>query len=158
MGFNCNQWFPGGPRIPKNPFFFWKKEKIIQNPKTQKRLEICQNKRYALWPEVSDQSGSVVSTMFCKANSAKKTFFCVAIFYNFQTKMFKSLKILDIRLWDVWAKRRLNGTSKVNRRTDGQTDRQTDILTYRKHRPRGLMLWKYKKKKSFFLTVQLKGF
>ena len=30
------------PWIPKNPIF-WKTEKIIQNAKTQKRLEICQN-------------------------------------------------------------------------------------------------------------------
>ena len=48
----------------------------------------------------------------------------------------------------VGAKRRLDGTSKVNTRTDGQTDGQTeketdiqtDISTYRKHRPRGPML------------------
>ena len=33
----------------------------------------------------------------------------------------KSLKILDIQLWEVGAKRPLNGTSKVNRHTDGQT-------------------------------------
>ena len=38
-------------------------------------------------------------------------------------------KILDIRLWEVGAKRRLNGTSKVDTQTDGHTDRQTDILT-----------------------------
>ena len=37
------------------------------------------------------------------------------------------------------AKRCLNGTSKVNRHTDTQTDRQTNISTYRKHQP---MLWK----------------
>ena len=43
---------------------------------------------------------------------------------------------MDIRRWEVGAKRRLNGTS--NRRTN----RQTDISTYRKHRPRGPMLWK----------------
>ena len=35
-------WFPDGPRIPENPIFL-KTEKIIQNAKTQKRLEICQN-------------------------------------------------------------------------------------------------------------------
>ena len=52
--------------------------------------------------------------------------------------------MLDIRLREVEAKRRLNVTSKVNTRTDGWTDTQTDILTYRKHRPRGPMLWKYK--------------
>ena len=38
----------------------------------------------------------------------------------------ESLEILDIRRWEVGAKRRLNGTSKVNRRTDRQTDEQTD--------------------------------
>ena len=54
----------------------------------------------------------------------------------------KSLKFLDIRLWEVGAKRRLNSTSKVNRRTDGHTNRHTDISTYKKHRPRGPILWK----------------
>ena len=38
----------------------------------------------------------------------------------------KSIKILDIRLWEVGAKRPLNGTSKVNRQTNTQTARQTD--------------------------------
>ena len=54
----------------------------------------------------------------------------------------ESLKILDIGLREVGAKRRLNGTSKVNIQTNKHTDRQTDISTYRKHRPRGPMLWK----------------
>ena len=48
----------------------------------------------------------------------------------------ESLKILDIRLREVGAKRRLNGTSKVNRqtdrRTDTQTDRHTDGQTHRR--------------------------
>ena len=35
-------WFPGGSRIPQNPIFL-KMGKIIQNARTQKRLEICQN-------------------------------------------------------------------------------------------------------------------
>ena len=61
---------------PKTLFFFEKQKKIIQNAKTKKHLEICQNQQYALRPEVSNPSGSVVSTMFCKAKSAKKqTFF-----------------------------------------------------------------------------------
>ena len=38
----------------------------------------------------------------------------------------ESLKILDIRLREVGAKRPLNGTSKVNRQTDRHTDTQTD--------------------------------
>ena len=50
---------------------------------------------------------------------------------------------MEIRLRDVGAKRRLNGTLKVNRHTDTQTHGRTDISTYRKHRPRGPMLWKW---------------
>ena len=85
----------------------------------------------------------MVSTMFCKAKSAKKKpFFCLTILDHFQTKVFKSdttslhyfspkdsesLKILDIRLQEVGAKRRLNGTSKVNT----HTDTQTHIWTFR---------------------------
>ena len=42
----------------------------------------------------------------------------------------KSLKMLDIRLWKVGAKRRLNGTSKVNTQTDRQTHRHTDRHIY----------------------------
>ena len=38
------------------------------------------------------------------------------------------------------AKRRLNGTSKLNTQTNTQTN--MDILTYRKHLPRGPMLCK----------------
>ena len=41
----------------------------------------------------------------------------------------ESLKFLEIRLWEVGAKRRLNGTSKVNRRTDTQTGTRTDTRT-----------------------------
>ena len=37
----------------------------------------------------------------------------------------ESSKILDIRPWEVWAKRPLNGTSKVNTETDGQTHGHT---------------------------------
>ena len=56
---------------PKLDFF--KTEKIIQNTKTQKRLEICQNQRYALRPEVSNPSGSVVSGW--TKNTQKLNFF-----------------------------------------------------------------------------------
>ena len=48
----------------------------------------------------------------------------------------KSLKTLGIQLWEVGTKRHLNGTSKVNRHTDTQTDTHVDKSTYRKHRPR----------------------
>ena len=46
----------------------------------------------------------------------------------FFPKNSESLKILDIRLWEVGAKRPLSGTSKVNRQTDRQTDGQTHRL------------------------------
>ena len=50
----------------------------------------------------------------------------------------QSLEMLDIWLQEVGAEKRLNGTSKVNRRTDTQRD----ISTCRNNRPRGLFLWK----------------
>ena len=124
-------WFPDGPKIPKNRNCL-KNRKIIQNAKTQKT---SRNMRYALLPEVSNPSGSVVSTLFCEAKSAKKNFFSFApnknipmwdhFFTLFFPKDSKSLKILDIQLREVGAKKRLNGTSKVNTQTDGQTDRRT---------------------------------
>ena len=43
----------------------------------------------------------------------------------------ESLKILDIRLREVGAKRPLNGTSKVDRQTNRQTDGQTHRRTFR---------------------------
>ena len=46
-------------------------------------------------------------------------------------KDFEYLKILDIQLWEVGAKKHLNDTSKVNRHTDTQMDRQMDISAQR---------------------------
>ena len=85
-------WFLSGPRIPKTQIFWKNKKKIIQNAKTQKCLEICKNQRYALRPEVSNPSGSVVSTMFCKAKSAKNNnfFFARRFQTTFKQKNFKS--------------------------------------------------------------------
>ena len=96
---------------------------------------------------------------FVRQNQPKKTIFFLVILDHFLTKMFKSettsfhhffpkdsesLEILDIPLQEVGAKRPFNGTSKVNGRTPGQTDTQTNKSTYRKHRPRGPMLRKEK--------------
>ena len=50
----------GWTKNTQKPNFFEKTEKIIQNAKTQKHLETCQNQRYALRPEVSNPLGSVV--------------------------------------------------------------------------------------------------
>jgi hypothetical protein len=45
----------------------------------------------------------------------------------------KSLNIFDIRLWEVGAKRLLNGTSKVNGQTNTQTDDALKICFFRDH-------------------------
>ena len=41
------------------------------------------------------------------------------------------MNFLDIQLWEVGEKRRLTGTSKMNRQTDRHTDRHTYIWTNR---------------------------
>ena len=148
----------GQTKKTPNPDFFLKTKKIIQNAKTQKRLEICQNQRYALRPEVSNPSGSVVSTMFCKAKSAKKKKNCAAFFDHFQAKMFNVRPFLSITfplgfcisknighptLGSGGKKtfKRYLKSEQTDRRKDGRMDRQTDnISTYKKHRPRGPLL------------------
>ena len=72
------------------------------------------------------------STAAPKFSSAPYVFVCISYVYlgdHFFPLLFpkdsESLKFLDIGLREVGAKRRLNGTSKVNRRTDGRTDRRT---------------------------------
>ena len=80
-----------------------------------------------------------------------ENFFCRNDFTPFISKSFQTsdhffplrfpkdsenLKKFDIGLWEVGAKRRLSGTSKVNR----QTDKHMDKSTYRKHRPKEPML------------------
>ena len=81
-------------------------------------------------PKPDNLSGSVVSTMFCKAKSAKKNFFLRDDFRPLPNKNvqmldhffpllfpkdFESLKIVDIRLREVGAKRPISGTSKVKK-------------------------------------------
>ena len=90
--------------------------------------------------------------MFCKAQSAKKQlFFCAAILDPFQKKCSHLRPLLSITFPQGFQnsinfghltlgrgkKRRLNGTAKSK-----QTPPHTDKSTYRKHRPRGPMLWK----------------
>ena len=88
--------------------------------------------------------------MFCKAKSAKKqTFFCVTILHHFQTKMLQS-ETASFHFFpqEFWILKNIghptsgSGGKKTfirylkNEHTDKQTDRQADISTYRKHRPR----------------------
>ena len=90
--------------------------------------------------------------MFCKAKSEeKKTFFARRFLTIFKQKCFNLRPLLFItfpqgfrisknmeqRLREVGGKRRLNGTSKVNTQTYGQTHGQTDG-----HFKSGPMLWK----------------
>ena len=56
-----------------------------------------------------------------------------------------SLKFLDIWLWEVGAKICLNNTSKwTQRQTDRESNKDMEKSNYRKHWPRGPMLWKLK--------------
>ena len=79
--------------------------------------------------------------------SERKNFFCAAILDHFQTKMFKcqttffhyfspkdseSLKILDIRLWEVGAKRPLKGTSKVKKMREENFFLRCDFRQFQK--------------------------
>ena len=89
-------WFPGGPRIPQNPIFL-KNGKNSSKTQKLKLLEICQNQRYALRPEVSNPSGSVVSGW--TKNSPKSDFFekRKKFIQNAKTKTFRDMPKLAIR-------------------------------------------------------------
>ena len=104
--------------------------------------------------------------MFCKAKSAKKNFFFSRRFLTILKQKCSNLRPLLSTTFPqgFWisknighptsgsgAKRRLNDTSKVNT----QTNTQTDISTYRKHRPRGPMLWKRQPQKVRVLAWPL---
>ena len=80
-----------------------------------------------------DSNIDIKQILLSKAKfSQKQTFFCQAILHPVIEKVFKSeaaffftfpknsesQNFLDIRLWEVGAKRHLNNTSKVIRRTD----------------------------------------
>ena len=138
---------------PKTQFFF-KTEKIIQNAKSKKRLEICPstpfNQRSLIhlkaWfpPCFVRQNQQQQKNIFLRGNFRPLPNKNVQMLDHFFPLLFpkdsESLKIFDIRLREVGEKRLLNGTSKVNRQTHGQTDRQTDRQTDISHRPRGPML------------------
>ena len=203
-------WFPPcflGQRIPQNPIFFEKWKKSSKTQKLKNHLEICQNQRYALRPEVSNPSGSVVSgwtkntqkqnffeqrkkssktqklknvqryakisntpfdqrslihreawfpPCFVRQKQQQKNFFFARRFQTtFKQKCSNVRPLLTItfpqgfRISKNIGHRNLGrGGKKTFKRylkseqTDGQTDKQTDISTYRKHRPRGPMLCK----------------
>ena len=64
-----------------------------------------------------------------KRLSNKNVQICDQFFPLLFPKDSESLKILDIGLQEMGAKRRLNGTSKVNRRTNRRTDGQAKLLS-----------------------------
>ena len=75
----------GGPRIHKN-------QKELKNRRKKSKTEKLKNvQRYTFQPEISDPSGSVVSTMFCKAKSKEeKNFFLRSDFRPHPNKMLNS--------------------------------------------------------------------
>ena len=96
--------------------------------------------------------------MSCKAISAKKKLFF--LFVDFRPLPNKNAQICDHfftllfpkdskYLKNIGHSTAGSGSKKTFERylkseqTDTRTDGQTDKLTYRKHRPRGPMLWKY---------------
>ena len=101
--------------------------------------------------------------MFCKAKSAKKNNFFLRgdldhilpkndqfwdqFFQAFFPKDSKSLKILDIRLQEVGAKKASKYTTWKGT-SNRHTDTQTDIATTRSNRPSGPIRWKWNKKFS----------
>ena len=80
--------------------------------------------------------------LLSKTKFAKKQFFfCAMILHPLLEKVFKSdttsfhyfspsIPILDIQLREVGAKKRLNGTSKVNRHAHTKTDTHTQRQTH----------------------------
>ena len=129
---------------PKNLIFFEKRKKSF---KTQKFKNV---QRFAKICDTPFDQRSLIHReawfppCFVNENQQKTNFFFAL---RFQTtfkqkcpnlrrffsllfpKDYESLKILDIRLWEVGTKKRLNGTSKVNTQTDGHTDRRTHRQT-----------------------------
>ena len=85
-------WFPPcfvGQRIPQTSFFFngKKSTKTQKLKKVQKYAKICDtpfDQRSLIHRE------AWFPPCFVGQNQQKKNFFCAAILYNFQTKMFKS--------------------------------------------------------------------
>ena len=102
---------------------------------------------FTLWPEVSNPSGSIVFTIFCKAESAKKNYlFCLANLHHFQTKMFSYNQTTSSITFPQWfqifkffwsfdfgkggQKERLIKRYLKSEQTDGHTDRQTHRQTF----------------------------
>ena len=115
----------------QKPNFFEKRKK---SSKTQKLKKV---QRYANISDTPFDQRFLIhreawfGPCFVRQNQEKKLiFFCAAILDHFFSLLFpkdsESLKILDIRLREVGAKRPLNDTSKVNTRTDTSTNRHTD--------------------------------
>ena len=119
-------------------FHIWDHFFLLLFPKDSKSLQILDIRLREVGAKRPLNSTSKVKKW------RKKTFFLRGDFRKFSNKNvhiwhdffpllfpnnFESLKILDIRLREVGAKKTLNGTSKVNRHTDGHTDRRTHRQT-----------------------------
>ena len=118
--------------------FFRKTEKIIQSAKTLKRLEICQRSLIHLeawFPTCFVGQNQHTKKLFLRGDFRPLPNKNVQMLDHFLPLFFpkdsESLKILDIQLGEVGAKKPLNGTSKVNRQTHRRTDKHTDRRTFR---------------------------
>ena len=142
----------GGPREPQSQIFFQKTEKIIQNAKTQKCLEICQNQRYALRPEVSNPSGSVVSgwtkntkkpDFFEKRKKSSKTqkLKIVQRYAKISDMPFDQKSLIHLEAWvlpcfirqnqhtkKLFFARRFQTTNGTDKHTDGRTFRLIESI------------------------------
>ena len=80
-------WFPGGPRIPKNPIF-------LKNGKNHPKHKYSKL-RYSKISDTPFDKRSLIHLevwfppCFVRQNQQKNNFFCVAILDQFQTTMFK---------------------------------------------------------------------
>ena len=136
---------------------FWEKRK--KSPKTQKIKNV---KRYAKISDTPFDQRSLIHRevwflpCFVRQNQPKTNFFCFAILDHFQTKMFQSettsFHYFSPRIWiskNIGHPTSGSGGKKTFKRyvkseqTHRHTDTRTDISTYRKHRPKGPMLWTY---------------
>ena len=125
------------------------KPEFIEKVKKSSQMEKLKNvQKYAKISDTPFDQRSLIhreawfSPCFVRQNQPKNLLKkCLAILDQFPTKKFKhettsfhyfspkdseSLKILDIPLWEVGAKRHFNGTSKMNRWTDRRTHGHAD--------------------------------
>ena len=156
-------WFLGGPRIPKNPIFLknGKNHPKRKNSKTSRDMP-----KLAIHPLTRGlySIGKRGFHHILQGKISKKNFFLTI----FKQKCFNLRPLLPISFpQGFWISKNIghptsgSGGKKTfkqylkSEHTDKHTDTQTDISTYRKHRPRGSMLWNFESKNKSIGTKQI---